>query len=144
MPDDPHHHNHHHGPPWRRGRGHGPGHGPGPGGPFGGRRPMRFLARRLDLSDEQFRKVAAVLSALRVARKQAGLDRQRTMARYAEALEASPLDTTALGAAQKQQRDAADALHAAFSAALASLHALLDDEQRAELALMLREAPPWM
>lgn len=151
MHDDPHSHNHHHRGPWRRGRGpghHGGGPGPGPhrhhGGPFGGRRPMRFLARRLNLSDDQFRKVAAILSSLRVARQQAAVDRQRAMAHYATAMEADALDPAALDAAQAQQAAAAKAQHEAMAEALAGLHALLDDEQRAELSLLLREAPPWM
>lgn len=111
---------------------------------MGGRRPLRFLARRLNLQDDQFLAVANVLSELRTARQQAALDERRAMSRYAAALEASAFTPELLQTAQQERMQAAQALHDAIAQAIERLHGLLDVRQRAELALLLREAPPWL
>lgn len=131
--DDRHHHRGHHK------RGH-----RGRGGPFGGRRPLRFLARRLNLSEEQFRKVAAIMNDLRNARQQAALDNRRAMVTYAEAFDAETFTPEATAAAGTQRVTSAEAMHAAMTTALQQLHEVLAPEQRADLALLLREAPPWL
>lgn len=141
-----HHHRRHHGRPGSGRPGSGrPGSGRrGRGGPFGGRRPLRFLARRLDLSEDQFRRVAAILGDLRTAREQAALDARRAMATYAAGLELDAFTADAVADAGAQRAASARAMHDAMVTALKTLHEILDEEQRADLAMLLREAPPWL
>jgi hypothetical protein len=120
------------------------GHGRGRGGPLGGRRPLRFLAWKLGLSEEQLRAVAAILSELKTTRAAAHVERRRAAARYAEAVEGAAFDAEKAAQAAGHQEAADAALRESIRDALARLHGLLDDAQRAELGLLLREAPPWM
>ena len=79
------------------GRGHGPwGHGHGPGGRFGGpddgggfgvRRPLRFLAHKLELSEAQVPELARILDELKTERAQAEVDNRRTITAFADAIE---------------------------------------------------------
>src|SRR5712691_5167146 len=80
-----------------RGRGHagGPadeGFEEGFGGGFGVRRPLRFLAHKLDLDDRQVAELARVLDELKTERAQAEVDRRRTMAAFADALTGDAFD----------------------------------------------------
>src|SRR5262245_13395746 len=67
------------------GWGHGPpdfGHGPGGdgewGGSFGVRRPLRFLAHKLELEEPQVAELATILDDLKTERAQAAVDYRRT------------------------------------------------------------------
>src|SRR5437870_11850393 len=78
------------GPPWA-GHGHGGGGGGGGdeggfdgGGGFGVRRPLRFLAYKLELDDAQVESLARVLSDLKTERAQAAVDQRRTTATIAD------------------------------------------------------------
>lgn len=126
---------------WGGGGGHG--HGPGGhGGPFGGRRPLRFLARKLGLTEVQFRALADVLHTLSLEREQARLDAKRATALLAEAMKGETFDTTAAEQAGALQREAAHRAIEARRAAIEAVHLVLDNEQRADMALLLRELPP--
>ena len=48
-----------------------------PGGPFGVRRPLRFLAYKLDLDEAQTAELAAILDDLKTERAQAAVDQRR-------------------------------------------------------------------
>lgn len=141
------------------GHGHGHGHGPGPwgaGGPFGGggggggfdddfgggsfgvRRPLRFLAHRLDLKEEQVAELARVLDDLKTERAQGAVDHRRTTASFADAIGATTFDEAKVSEAADARVKSAERLRTAVVKALGRIHALLDDEQRAKLAYLLR------
>ena len=60
--------------------------GPWMGSPFGVRRPLRFLAAKLELDEVQVRRLAEILDALKTERAQAAVDDRRTLTAFAEAL----------------------------------------------------------
>src|SRR5437867_4069827 len=82
--------------------GHGVWRGPAPaeegpeegfgGGGFGVRRPLRFLAHRLDLDDRQVTELARILDALRTERAQAEVDRRRTLTAFADSVSSETFD----------------------------------------------------
>ena len=111
---------------------------------MGGRRPLRFLAWKLGLSDDQFQALAAILSDLKTARAAAGVERRRASAAYADAVRTGTLDADKSAAASQHHAAADQTIREAVAATIAAIHALLDDEQRAAFSLLLREAPPWM
>src|SRR5688572_9103172 len=69
--------------------GHDEGFGGGGGGPFGVRRPLRFLAHKLDLSEPQITELARILDQLKIERAQADVDQRRTIASFADAVESA-------------------------------------------------------
>jgi hypothetical protein len=105
---------------------------------LGVRRPLRFLSWKLDLDDAQTARLARVLERLKLERAQAALDLRRGAADLADAVEASELAREALGAAGELRLGAARRIEAAVSAALAELHAMLEPDQRARLAELIR------
>ena len=52
----------------------------GPGGGFGVRRPLRFLAHKLDLDNDQVVQLARILDELKIERAQAAVDDRRALA----------------------------------------------------------------
>ena len=131
----------HEGGSGRRGRGRGRGHGSG--GPLGGRRPLRFLARRLGLDDDQIATLARVLGDLKIEREQMALDSRRAAARFADALAADEFDEKRVSEAQTIRADAQKRYIDAFARGLRDIHAALTPEQRSRMSLLLREMPPW-
>lgn len=128
------------GPPGHRGR-EGHSHAQGfedASAGFGVRRPLRFLAHKLELDEDQVSKLAAILSALKTERAQSEVDARRRTASLAEAFEAKDFDTAKVDAASLEQQRSADRLQANIKAALAEMHDLLDDEQRKKFAYLLR------
>jgi Spy/CpxP family protein refolding chaperone len=105
---------------------------------FGVRRPLRFLAHKLDLDDDQVSKLAAILSALKTERAQSDVDQRRRTSALAEAFEATSFDSAKVDAASLEQTRSAERLHASIKAALAEMHDLLDEEQRKKFAYLLR------
>ncbi|MEZ4237306.1 MAG: periplasmic heavy metal sensor [Myxococcota bacterium] len=123
---------------WHRGgRGHGGGRGAGGGG-LGMRRPLRFLVDQLDLSDAQANAVSKALDDLRLEREQAALDRRRASSKIADLVTADTLDAAALGQAAEVRVAAAQRARDAVVAAVTAVHAALQPEQRAKLAILLR------
>src|SRR5262245_46548065 len=53
---------------------------------FGVRRPLRFLAFKLDLDERQVAELAKILADLKTERAQAEVDGRRTLASFADAL----------------------------------------------------------
>jgi Spy/CpxP family protein refolding chaperone len=108
------------------------------GGGFGVRRPLRFLAHKLELKDEQVARLAAILSALKTERAQSEVDARRRTASLAEAFEAASFDAAKVEAATAEQAKSAERLQSSIKVALSEMHALLDDAQRKKFAYLLR------
>ncbi len=127
------HHHHQHG---------GPGAWAGPhfdeGGVFGVRRPLRFLAYRLELSEDQVALLATVLDDLKTERAQAAVDQRRRVSALAEAVESGTFDEQRVNSASEEQAKSEERIRNAVAAALRKIHAALDDEQRKRLAYLLR------
>src|SRR5262245_51238988 len=62
-------------------------------GGFGVRRPLRFLAHRLELTDPQVAALARVLDELKTERAQAAVDGRRTLAEFADSVAGETFDT---------------------------------------------------
>lgn len=107
-------------------------------GGFGVRRPLRFLAHKLDLSDEQVGKLATILTALKTERAQIAVDQRRRTAALADAFESNSLDTSKVEAATAAYLQSEGRLQAAVSHALADMHAVLSESQRKDFAYLLR------
>jgi Spy/CpxP family protein refolding chaperone len=108
------------------------------GGGFGVRRPLRFLAHKLGLNDDQVGRFAAILDRLKTERAQADVDYRRRTAALAEAFEAPSFDHSKVDAANAEQATSAERLRASVKRALEDMHALLDAEQRKKFAYLLR------
>src|SRR5215470_3866814 len=69
-----------------------PGDFDGDHGAFGVRRPLRFLAYKLELKREQVAELAKILSDLKTERAQAAVDHRRTLTGLADAVEGDTFD----------------------------------------------------
>jgi Spy/CpxP family protein refolding chaperone len=131
--------------------GHGWGHGHGEGrwsapsdgdefggGSFGVRRPLRFLAYKLDLDESQVSELASILAELKTERAQAAVDQRRTTSAFADAIAAESFDEAKVKDAAADRVKSAEKLRAAVVTALGKIHALLRPDQRAKLAYLLR------
>jgi len=107
-------------------------------GGFGVRRPLRFLAHKLELNEEQVAQLATVLSALKTERAQAEVDQRRRTAALASAFEGSEFDAAKVDAAEQEHARSAEQLRQSVKSALSQIHALLDDDQRKIFAYLLR------
>jgi Spy/CpxP family protein refolding chaperone len=130
-----------------RGRGHGghPWGEPGGGfeegfgtGGFGVRRPLRFLAHELGLDERQMAELARILDDLKTERAQAEVDRRRTVAAFADALAGDTFDVAKAGEGGELRVRSAERLRGAVVQALQRMHAILNSEQRARLAYLIR------
>ena len=74
---------------------------------LGVRRPLRFLAYRLDLTDEQSSRLARVLERLKLERAQAALDLRRAAADLADAVEAERFERGVVETAGQRRAEAA-------------------------------------
>lgn len=125
---------------WRAG-GYGDWHGGGGGGGSGGlgvRRPLRFLAHKLDLRDDQVAELARILSELKTERAQAEVDDRRTVAAFADAIAGETYDEARAKEAGDTRVKSAENLREAVTRALSKIHSVLDDEQRKKLAYLIR------
>ncbi len=112
--------------------------GGGGGGSFGVRRPLRFLAWKLRLDEAQVESLATILNELKTERAQAAVDDRRTLTAFADAVAGEAFDEARAGEAAGQRVKSAERLQATVARALARIHALLDAEQRARLAYLIR------
>ena len=108
------------------------------GGPFGVRRPLRFLAYKLNLSEQQVADLAKILDELKTERAQAAVDDRRTTAAFADALGLEKFDDAKATEGGALRVKAAERLRDAVVKALGRIHALLDSGQRAQLAYLIR------
>lgn len=107
-------------------------------GGFGIRRPVRFLSERLDLSEKQVSQLARIVERIRIEREQAAVDLRRAAGQFADALEASDFLLDAAESAGQRRVDAAKSVQEVVSRSLQQLHELLDEDQRDELASLIR------
>ncbi len=129
------------------GHGHGPGHGHrfagGPGDEFGGgafgvRRPLRFLAWKLELEEPQVGELAKILNDLKTERAQAAVDDRRATSAFADGMTGEVFDETKITDAASLRVKTAERLRDAVVTALRRIHAVLDPEQRERLAYLIR------
>ncbi len=108
------------------------------GGAFGVRRPLRFLAHKLDLDDRQVSELAAILSDLKTERAQAAVDHRRSTAAFAEAMAVDAFDDGKVTQIASERVKTAERLRDAVVKALGRIHALLTPDQRGKLAYLIR------
>lgn len=108
------------------------------GGSFGVRRPLRFLAHRLDLDDRQVSELATILSELKTERAQAAVDHRRSTAAFADRIADETFDPAKVADVASGRVKTAEHLRDALVRALGKIHALLTPEQRAKLAYLIR------
>jgi len=108
------------------------------GGGFGVKRPLRFLAYKLELTDAQVSELASILDELKIERAQAAVDDRRTLSTFAEAVSAEVFDDAKAREGAALRDKSADLLGKAVVKALARIHKLLTPEQRERFAYMIR------
>ena len=105
---------------------------------LGVRRPLRYLAWKLDLTADQTSATARILERLKIERAQAEVEQRRSAATLADALEGEAFDTAAASVAADHRADSARAVQKAVAKALADLHSALEPDQRRRLAMLIR------
>ena len=110
----------------------------GPGGGFGVRRPLRFLAHKLELDEKQVVVLARILDELKTERAQTAVDEHRTLAEFADALAGEQFDRAKAASAAGRRVESGKRLHETVVRFLEQLHDLLNAEQRARLAHLIR------
>lgn len=135
------------GPGWQTGNhqgwqaggwGHGHGGDDFGGGAFGVRRPLRFLAFKLNLSEQQVGELAKILDELKTERAQSAVDDRRTTAAFADAMGLEQFNADKANEGGALRVLSAEKLRNAVVKALGRLHALLDQQQRTQLAYLIR------
>ena len=108
------------------------------GGSFGVRRPLRFLAYKLELDERQVAALARILDELKIERAQGEVDRRRTLTAFADAVGAASFDEARAKEAGALRVATAERLRDAVTKALGAIHALLEPDQRERLAYLIR------
>jgi Spy/CpxP family protein refolding chaperone len=126
--------------PWSRHHRHAadPGGGPFGGGPFGVRRPLRFMAWKLGLGETQVAELAAILNELKTERAQHEVDDRRALSLLADAVSGEAFDGPKAEEATTLRVESARRLETQVAKALARIHGLLDAEQRGRIAYLMR------
>src|SRR5438093_9403926 len=88
---------------------------------FGVRRPLRFLAYRLGLDDQQVAQLARILDELKTERAQAAVDDRRTLSDFADAISGESFDSTKAATAGDRRTDSARRLRDAVVKALSQI-----------------------
>jgi Spy/CpxP family protein refolding chaperone len=102
------------------------------------RRPLRFLAHKLELSEAQVSVLARILDELKTERAQAEVDNRRTVSAFADALEGAEFGEPRAREGADLRVKSAERLRDAVTLALSRIHALLEDEQRKRLSYLIR------
>ena len=102
------------------------------------RRPLRFLAWKLELSEPQVARFAAIINELKTERAQAAVDDRRALTLLAEAAGGETFDATRAAEASRLRVESATRLQQRVTDSLAAMHAVLEAEQRARLATLLQ------
>src|SRR5205814_6775225 len=126
---------------WQAGPWRGPGDDFGSGA-FGVRRPLRFLAYKLNLSEEQVSQLAKILDELKTERAQAAVDDRRTVASFADALGLDAFDEARAREGGGLRVRSAERLRDAVIKALGRIQRLDDSGQRAQPAYLIRTGVP--
>ena len=107
-------------------------------GGFGVRRPLRVLAYKLDLDEKQIGELARLLDEVKTERAQAEVDDRRTLSEFADALAGETFDAAKAASAGDRRVASATKLREAVIRFLQQIHAILNPEQRARLAYLIR------
>ena len=107
-------------------------------GAFGVRRPLRYLAFKLDLDEKQVAELAKILSELKTERAQAEVDSRRTLSAFADAVAGEQFDEDRAREGGSLRVGSAERLRDAVIRALGKIHAILDADQRERLAYLIR------
>jgi Spy/CpxP family protein refolding chaperone len=105
---------------------------------FGVRRSLRLLAYKLALEAEQVRELARILDQLKTEQAQAEVDERRAVAAFADALGAASFEEVKAREGATLRVKSVERLQDAVVQALGQLHTLLNAEQRAKLAYLIR------
>jgi Spy/CpxP family protein refolding chaperone len=105
---------------------------------FGVRRPLRFLAHKLDLDEKQITALVRILDELKTERAQAEVDDRRSLAEFADAVAGETFDATKAASAGERRVQSAARVRETLIRALQEIHALLTPEQRQRLAYLIR------
>jgi Spy/CpxP family protein refolding chaperone len=108
------------------------------GGSFGVRRPLRFLSWKLGLREEQVAELAAIVNDLKTERAQHEVNDRRALSLLADAVTGESLNETGVSEAAKLRTESARRLQEQVTKAVQRMHAMLDSEQRARLAYLIR------
>ena len=107
-------------------------------GGFGVRRPLRFLAYKLDLDEGQVAELARILNELKTERAQAEVDGRRAVAGLADAVAGETFDQAKATDGATLRVRSAERLRDVIVQSLGRIHAILKPEQRARLAYLIR------
>src|SRR5690348_14022353 len=110
----------------------------GGGGSFGVRRPLRFLAWKLELDEKQVAEVAKVLADIKTERAQGEVDARRAAALLADLAAAAEFDQAKAKEAANLKVRSAERVRDELVQMLSRLHAILSPEQREKLAYLIR------
>jgi len=105
---------------------------------FGVRRPLRFLAHKLELREDQVSELARILDEIKTERAQSAVDQRRAVSAFADAIESDSFDEARAAAGAEARVQSAQRLRTAVLEALRRLHKMLDPAQRARLAYLIR------
>jgi Spy/CpxP family protein refolding chaperone len=105
---------------------------------FGVRRPLRFLAHKLDLNEKQITELARILDELKIERAQAEVDDRRALAEFADAVSGEVFDSTKASHAGERRIQSGLRVRDTLIHALQQIHVLLSPEQRQRLAYLIR------
>jgi Spy/CpxP family protein refolding chaperone len=108
------------------------------GGHFGVRRPLRYLAYRLELDDAQVAELAKILDEIKTERAQAAVDHRRALSAFADAISGEVFDEAKANSGAALRLQSAERLRGAVVTALGRLHRLLEPQQRERLAYLVR------
>jgi Spy/CpxP family protein refolding chaperone len=111
--------------------------GGGPGA-FGVRRPLRFLAYKLNLNEAQVSQLARILNELKTERAQAAVDNRRAVAGFADAVAGDGFDEAKARGAADDRVKSAGRIRDAVVKALGEIHGILQPGQREQLAYLIR------
>jgi Spy/CpxP family protein refolding chaperone len=105
---------------------------------FGVRRPLRFLAHKLELDEKQVTALVRILDDVKTERAQAEVDDRRALAEFADAVAGDAFDAAKASSAGERRVQSAARLRETLTRALEEIHALLTPEQRQRLAYLIR------
>ena len=115
-----------------------PDHGDFGAGAFGVRRPLRYLAYKLQLDEQQVAELARILNELKTERAQAEVDGRRAVTALADAIAGEAFDQQKASEGATLRVRSAERLRDMIVQSLGRIHAVLKPEQRARLAYLIR------
>ena len=105
---------------------------------FGVRRPLRFLAHKLELDEKQITALVRVLDDVKTERAQAEVDDRRALAEFADSVAGESFDAAKAASAGERRVQSAARLRETLTRALQEIHAMLNPDQRQRLAYLIR------